>query len=440
MAQIFKAFGNVAFLAQLYVVAFGTATAVLTTKLALAFLSRPGALLAGAFVALLPSQILWSSIVMKDALVWTLLVALAVLVVAAQRARGWRLAACGLAAVAALVGLGFLRFHTLEIALVALLLASVLGPARGRVVRVAGAAAILLFVPLAFGLGAAGVTFVSHPGSLSERRANNAIGANTAVVIQGADGRTDRRRAGCAGVARVPAEESERAPDESVLHYAPKGLTVIALRPFPWEAAAPDRAAGIRLAGIEALLWYALLALAIIGMTTLRGRLRYMAFPLLAGSATALMYGVTEGNVGTAYRHRGEFVWVVALLAAMGVQRLVQRRAVARLSASSPRPRHRRLGARPIRYHDRRRAPGSATRRTARRSTVPGAPGGALPSTPRPSRARELATFEVLAEPSSQPDLAVVTSTADITRWVQADPSVTIVYDLVDSLPGAAAP
>lgn len=331
VVQIFKAFGNVGLLAQLYVVAFGVATAVLTTKLGLSFLSRRGALLAGAFVALLPSQILWSSIVMKDALVWCLLAGLAVLVVEAQSARGWRLAGCGVAAVGALVGLAYLRFHTLEIALVALLLASLLGPARGRVVRVAGAATILLCLPLAFGLGAGGVTFVSHPGSLAERRANNAIGANTAVVAPRVPA-ADPAAAEPAEPASpaLPAAESERAPDESILHYAPKGLTVITLRPFPWEAAAADRAAGIRLAGIEALLWYALLALAIIGVTTLRGRLRYMAFPLLAGSATALMYGVTEGNVGTAYRHRGEFVWVVALLAAMGVQRLMQRRAESR--------------------------------------------------------------------------------------------------------------
>jgi hypothetical protein len=35
------------------------------------------------------------------------------------------------------------------------------------------------------------------------------------------------------------------------------------------------------------------------------------------------MYALTEGNLGTAYRHRGEFVWVVALLAALGLSRVV---------------------------------------------------------------------------------------------------------------------
>lgn len=46
--------------------------------------------------------------------------------------------------------------------------------------------------------------------------------------------------------------------------------------------------------------------------------------------------------------------------------------------------------------------------------------------------ARDL-RFEVVEEASSHPDVVIVAGTADITRWVGADPSVTIVYDLVDS-------
>jgi hypothetical protein len=100
---------------------------------------------------------------------------------------------------------------------------------------------------------------------------------------------------------------------------------VIALRPLPWEAIAPGRAPGIRLAGAEDVFWYPVLALALCGLFVLRGRLRFMAFPLLVGAATAFMYGVTEGNVGTAYRHRGEFVWVAALLAAAALQWMARR-------------------------------------------------------------------------------------------------------------------
>jgi len=41
--------------------------------------------------------------------------------------------------------------------------------------------------------------------------------------------------------------------------------------------------------------------------------------------------------------------------------------------------------------------------------------------------------FDVVGEPSGGHDLVVVSATADITSWVRADRSLTIVYDLIDS-------
>jgi hypothetical protein len=49
-------------------------------------------------------------------------------------------------------------------------------------------------------------------------------------------------------------------------------------------------------------------------------------FPILVGGGILVMYALTEGNIGTAYRHRGEFVWVVAILGSSGLDRLVARR------------------------------------------------------------------------------------------------------------------
>ncbi len=64
------------------------------------------------------------------------------------------------------------------------------------------------------------------------------------------------------------------------------------------------------------------MALALVGLLGAWQHRRALAFPVLAGGAILVMYGLTEGNLGTAYRHRGEFVWVVALLAAVGAERL----------------------------------------------------------------------------------------------------------------------
>ena len=312
---LFEVFGGVAIIAQLFVAALGTGTAVLTTKLGLEFLGRPAALFAGIAVALLPSQILWSSLVMKDAVVWCLLAGIAVTFVASWRARGWRLLACWAGIVAMLTALGFLRLHTLEIALVALLLASVVAPAAGRLPRVAAAAAVLLLLPVTFGMGVAGISFLRNTGSLTERRALNAVDADTAVV-KPATGAPQTSN----GTLAAPASDD---PGTSTVSYLPEGLTVILLRPFPWEIGSGG-STGVRLAGAETVLWYPLLAIAIVGLVAVRRRLAVLAFPLLAGAATAVMYGLSEGNVGTAYRHRGEFVWVVALLAAAGAERIAR--------------------------------------------------------------------------------------------------------------------
>lgn len=322
---LFEVFGGVAIVAQLFVAALGTGTAVLTTKLGLEFLSRQAALFAGVAVALLPSQILWSSLVMKDALVWCLLAGIAVTFVASWRARGWRLLACWAGIVAMLTALGFLRLHTLEIALVALLLASVVAPAAGRLPRVAAAAAVLLLLPVTFGMGVAGITFLRNTGSLTERRALNAVDADTAVV---------KPATGPPQSSNGSLDAGSDDPGTSTVSYLPEGLTVILLRPFPWEIGSGG-STGVRLAGAETVLWYPLLAVAIVGLVAVRRRLAVLAFPLLVGAATAVMYGLSEGNVGTAYRHRGEFVWVVALLAAAGVERIA--RALAERRAVDPR-------------------------------------------------------------------------------------------------------
>jgi hypothetical protein len=50
-----------------------------------------------------------------------------------------------------------------------------------------------------------------------------------------------------------PTPELEDAGGATSVAYIPKGLTVVVLRPFPWEAATQPSAA-LKLAGLESLL------------------------------------------------------------------------------------------------------------------------------------------------------------------------------------------
>jgi hypothetical protein len=296
----YEVLGPVKLSGQLYVAVLGATTAALTARLALEVLDRRFALIAGLLVALLPSQVLWSSLIMKDAPVWACLAALAVVAAVAARTTGRRLVAFGLGALVLLVLLGYLRRQTLEVAAVALVLAMLVSNRAQRPLRVGGAVALLVCVPLLFGMGVAGEPYVAGVTNPAEQRALNAESAKSAVD-------TDENRRGLAQIS-----------------YLPKGVSVVALRPWPWEAA--DGSVGVRLARFENLLWYPLVVLAFIGLGSAWRMRRALAFPVLCGAAVLVMYSLTEGNLGTAFRHRGELVWALLLLATVGIARLAGRR------------------------------------------------------------------------------------------------------------------
>ena len=311
ISGLYAVLGPVKLAGQLYVALLGAATAAITVRLVLEFGNRRTALVAGLIVALLPSQVLWSSIIMKDAAVWATLAALALAVAIGARSTGWRLLLCAAGAVVLLLLLGWLRRHTLEVALVAIVIATLFSDRPWWFVRVGGAVAILVCLPLFFAMGPAGEPFVTGAIDPGLQRALNAQGARTGVV------------------------ETEAASDQGLtanLAYLPKGITVVALRPWPWEA---DGGAGVDLARVEVLVWYPLLFFALLGVPSVWARRRTLAFPVVCSGGILLMYGLAEGNLGTAFRHRGELVWTVAILAALGVERIARPREA---TATSPEP------------------------------------------------------------------------------------------------------
>lgn len=377
---LYKIFGPSPIVGQLFVTVMGTFTAVFVYLLAREFLSLRWALVAGGIVALLPSQAFWSSMLMKDASVWFALGGLGATVAVASRATGKHLALLGVAAGSLLVMLSYLRLHTLVVAVWALMIAAFFGVKADRMARVAGALILGITIPWVFGgIGPVGLSLIADHGSLEERRFFNAQGANTAVVPAvvptPVDPQVDNRpvleveaqavaledraqrlesraveiepkRPAVAEQFRTEANElrskaevlhekvrvavasePETVPplgsegsDEAALNpnlaHLPRGLSVMLLEPFPVPFAGTI---SLKLARLEALLWYPLLILAAVGLWNLRSFLRQMVFPLLVGGGIVVMYALSEGNIGTAHRHRGEFVWVVALLAASGL-------------------------------------------------------------------------------------------------------------------------
>jgi hypothetical protein len=202
--------------------------------------------------------------------------------------------------VALLLALAHLRVHALVVAVWAMAIGAWCGRREGRLARGLGALAIAVLLPAALGLGPLGIDFIlRHAGELDDVRRNNAVGALTA--LRGLD-----------------FGEGLWAN----LRHLPIGLSAVLLEPYPWRPAPSPQ---LRLASLEMLLWYPLLALAVAGSWRAVRTRSPLVFAAAILWGFALMYALTEGNLGTTIRHRGDFVWAMALLAAQGAAMLAAR-------------------------------------------------------------------------------------------------------------------
>jgi hypothetical protein len=311
LTALFWFTGSSVFAGQLLAAVAGAGAAGLTTAVGLRALRVEWAIAAGAVMALLPSVVLWSSLTLKDAFVWCVVAAIG-LGVCELEGSTRRFAAVGAGIVVLLYALAHLRDQSTVVAVWAVTIALLLGPGRDHRRRAVFGIAVLLFAPPILGqgfgtsnitnFGVAGLSLVQQSApQLEERRQNNEVGAASALTC-------DAGKAGLRGE----------------IEHLPCGLPAVLLRPYPWET---DSSTAVRLARLESLIWYPLLALSIFGLFHAWRLRRALAFPALYAGAIALVYAFTEGNIGTAFRHRAEATWGVAIFAALAAQTIVDRRA-----------------------------------------------------------------------------------------------------------------
>ena len=80
------------------------------------------------------------------------------------------------------------------------------------------------------------------------------------------------------------------------------------------------------LAGWESLLWISLYGLAAYGLWVHGKGHRVLIYPTLLLFSLSISGAVTHGNLGTAFRHRGQICFVLAVFAMAGVQAIVEGR------------------------------------------------------------------------------------------------------------------
>ena len=343
----------------------GAATAACTAKLAMELLPRRWAIAAGMVVALVPSQVLWSSVVLRESFVWMLLAVVGLATTKVILGSRHVVPLLG-AALAACVGLGYLRQQTMIVAAWAVAGAIVVAVGRDRRIRLGAAGiGIALLAPFLSGYGPGGwdllVKAIPSLGSTRAYLSMNAESAFVPTTIAGVVTTTTTVPAGVAGTgggkgsggsqgtgdhgsgaasiaSRPPVSEdgttrelvNTKTGDVYVVDTAfatnfsalPRGLVAVLFRPFPWDH---TRTMPLAFARFEELVWYGLYALAAVGLWAERRRWRAMACPLLLLVGIVLVGAVTQGNLGTAFRHRGQILWAIAVPAACGLHHLVVR-------------------------------------------------------------------------------------------------------------------
>ena len=127
-----------------------------------------------------------------------------------------------------------------------------------------------------------------------------------------------RNDAALAGNDAAPADNDALKSVISEISYMPTGIRVMLLDPLPQHL---ERSPNMKYAFAEHLVWYPLLLLAGLGIGRYWRELSTeLAYTLLVFCGLVAMWGLAEGNFGTAWRHRGELVWVVAVFAGLGLE------------------------------------------------------------------------------------------------------------------------
>ena len=302
------------------------------------------AFVAAAVVAFYPSLILWSSLNLKDSLT----IALATSAVWALIAFAGQPAALSMmasfVATEALVSVRAYVAGTVAVA-AALSIAVVAMPWRRRVMSATVgftiAVAIVLQSLAAVGLGegdqllatfervraamavSARTAFVPTPSPQPSASRSKPAATTSAATIgpSAAPVGSSAVMPVATALTTQPATVDTEAPTLRTLSYLPVGLAYVIFAPVPFAA----RRAQELISAPEMAWWYVLFWGALFTLWRRRRAWRTLAPLVLVTAGLMMVLALTEGNVGTLFRHRGMVVPFVALLAAPAMAEIASR-------------------------------------------------------------------------------------------------------------------
>tara|TARA_Y100000590_G_scaffold119742_1_gene137045 strand:- start:2882 stop:4237 length:1356 start_codon:yes stop_codon:yes gene_type:complete len=352
-----KIFGFHLFIPQLLSVIAGSLIPLSVTAILKNHTSLKVAIFCGAICALWPSQVLWSSVFLRDSASWTGLISIALILLHWTKTKNIKgILFGGLALASVSLYLGHVRSHTLVTAMIALLIAvliSISHTSRTKhFARISIALLCFLFIPLISNVGIAGSELLSL-NDFATQRAAGAVEASTSLVQpaikyhkdldsdcfdatgyefsgmpdpnfeygQEFDGYLEAIE-----TCRLNPDEIPEAPDNSwIAHikYLPTGLRIMLIDPLPNQLHKSD---SLIPPFLENIIWYPVLLFAMYGIRYISKRNTETLYIAFTVTGLATTWGMIEGNFGTAFRHRGELFWGVIIFAGLGLDRFLKKK------------------------------------------------------------------------------------------------------------------
>lgn len=296
VAGIYSIIGRNMLAIQLLNAVLGAATAPIIFLCAEhVFNNRRVARVAGLAVAFYPSLVLWSSQGLKDG---PTVFFLALSILATLRL-GNKLTLRYLAIlVVSLVGVLAFRFYIFYMILAAIVGAFVIGMKGFSAQSMARQFVVVLVMGLSFtyfGVTRYATAQFEQYGNLEQLQRSR---QDLATSAQSGFGR-----------------DVDVSTTSGALTTIPTGLVYLLFAPFPWQLGSLRQSLTLP----EMVVWWAAFPLLILGAWfSLRYRLRQMAPILIFTSMLTLAYSVFQGNVGTAYRQRGQILVFYFIFVAVG--------------------------------------------------------------------------------------------------------------------------
>ena len=312
VGSIYTTVGKNPLAVQFIIAALGAATAPVTYLCTFEiFKNRRAALVAGFVVALMPSLVLWSSIMLKDGIMIFLLVLAIYCSLKLQERFDAKHVIVVLLALMGIMSLRYYIFYVVCVAIVGGFVAGQKNTIRSIIAR--SVAVIIIGTSLGY-LG-----FLESAGGEIERM-------TSLEAIQ--ESRRDLSQSARSGFG----EDLDVSTTEGAFTALPLGFTYLLLAPFPWQITSNLAAMTLP----EMMIWWVMIPFMIAGIYySVRNRLRESLSMLIFTIMLTLGYSILQGNVGTAYRQRAQIQVFLFMFVAVGITLFIERRENKRLFTAS---------------------------------------------------------------------------------------------------------